>query len=205
MKKKYQYYDCEIGQRLHRLVVVERLPPLVPGRLSRRFRCRCDCGNFVEHEANYLYTHVKSCGCLASETRAANGRNNRLKNGNASRNSLIAQYRKNCAQERGLECVLTDGEFDVLFAGDCFFCGVPPFRTIRRGSTGTPFTFNGIDRLDNIKGYTSDNVVSCCLQCNRAKGKLSVEEFLAWIKKTHDHTVQTKHVPIVANEGAFRP
>lgn len=41
-----------------------------------------------------------------------------------------------------------------------------------------PFTFNGIDRLDNSGGYVSGNIVSCCQRCNMAKGKMSAGDFI---------------------------
>lgn len=39
----------------------------------------------------------------------------------------------------------------------------------------------GIDRVDSSKGYISSNIVPCCEDCNRAKGKLDVESFEAHI------------------------
>lgn len=42
-------------------------------------------------------------------------------------------------------------------------------------------TDNGIDRVDNSKGYTSDNCVPCCWACNNAKKNNSSSEFLAWV------------------------
>ena len=38
-------------------------------------------------------------------------------------------------------------------------------------------------RLDNYKGYTIDNCVSCCKICNRAKGSLPLETFQKWIER----------------------
>jgi hypothetical protein len=43
----------------------------------------------------------------------------------------------------------------------CFYC------------TGTlPMCGHGLDRFDNTKGYTLQNVVACCSACNRRKGRL---------------------------------
>lgn len=39
------------------------------------------------------------------------------------------------------------------------------------------FLFNGIDRIDSLKGYILENVVTCCYQCNYAKSDLDIEEF----------------------------
>lgn len=47
----------------------------------------------------------------------------------------------------------------------CYYCG----------STGIRL---GLDRIDNTKSYSFDNVVSCCRLCNRAKSDLSKWEFI---------------------------
>lgn len=56
--------ESEIGKRYGRLVVVEKLD-------NKRYftamvyKCRCDCGNYVELSINKLHTgHTKGCGCL---------------------------------------------------------------------------------------------------------------------------------------------
>ena len=57
----------------------------------------------------------------------------------------------------------------------CFYCG-KEISTI------------GIDRVDNTKGYSVDNLVPCCTDCNKAKNALSQEQFLQMaraIVKTH--------------------
>jgi hypothetical protein len=43
--------------------------------------------------------------------------------------------------------------------------------------------YNGIDRINNEEGYTSNNTVSCCFTCNRMKGTMSSEEFKIHLKK----------------------
>jgi hypothetical protein len=49
------------------------------------------------------------------------------------------------------------------------------------------WTYNGLDRVDRSKGHTSDNVVSCCWDCNRAKGDMTKEDFIIHIKRMYDH------------------
>lgn len=39
-----------------------------------------------------------------------------------------------------------------------------------------------IYRIDSTKGYVLSNVRPCCKVCNRAKGTLSLKEFLNWIQ-----------------------
>ena len=44
------------------------------------------------------------------------------------------------------------------------------------------FTYNGIDRVDNTKGYQVNNCVASCFICNKAKGVMTQSEFLNWIQ-----------------------
>jgi hypothetical protein len=151
---------------------------------------KCVCGNYVKDGVgNVRNGRTKSCGCLHRESGAKVGRLHALPNGAASRNSVLASY-KRAAKRRGLAWELDDALFDALTAGDCYYCGVPPanMRQPFSGENGG-FSYNGIDRRDCTKGYTFDNVVSCCWPCNRMKGPLSVDEFRERIKRLHDFFV----------------
>lgn len=64
------------GQRFGRLTVLELAEPYITpgGKKSRRWRCRCDCGNEIIVPQNVLVskTGTRSCGCARRErTRAA--------------------------------------------------------------------------------------------------------------------------------------
>ena len=48
----------------------------------------------------------------------------------------------------------------------------------------------GLDRIDNNKGYSIDNIVSCCYTCNRGKGIMGEGEFLIWIEKVYTHSIK---------------
>ena len=37
------------------------------------------------------------------------------------------------------------------------------------------FVYNGIDRVDNSKGYTLNNILVCCYDCNTKKGAITKE------------------------------
>lgn len=50
------------------------------------------------------------------------------------------------------------------------------------------FLYNGIDRLDNRRGYTVKNSVPCCTLCNYKKGNQSADEFLTWVRKVATHS-----------------
>jgi len=42
---------------------------------------------------------------------------------------------------------------------------------------------NGIDRVDNSKGYSDTNCVPCCSECNHAKGTKSYGEFIKYLER----------------------
>lgn len=67
---------------------------------------------------------------------------------------------KRSAKVRGLSWELTKEQHADLIAGNfCYYdCGNP-----------LPNTGSALDRLDNTKGYTLDNVVPCCTSCNNSR------------------------------------
>ena len=90
----------------------------------------------------------------------------------------LAKYR-DAARRRDLEFSLTEAEFLKLVISSCFYCGLP--------YEHSPSGFNGVDRVDNAKGYLADNVVPCCKWCNHAKHTMSQAEFFSWIERVYFH------------------
>jgi hypothetical protein len=62
------------------------------------------------------------------------------------------------AYERGYSMELQFEDFKEMVLKPCYYC------TSRKENE-----VNGIDRVDNSKGYTKENCVSCCQTCNRMK------------------------------------
>lgn len=91
------------------------------------------------------------------------------------------RYRQN-AETRSLTWALDRAQVRKLVFGDCGYCGAKAKPAVK-----TRLGLNGIDRVDNEKGYVADNVVSCCARCNRMKGKISLPEFLDAIRALHRH------------------
>jgi 5-methylcytosine-specific restriction endonuclease McrA len=120
---------------------------------------------------------------LSKEIRAKSPGANKLPHGHASRNELLASYKKS-AKERGIAWNLEKSEFFELVSGNCAYCGSPPdlVRKPNKQVNGG-FVYSGIDRVDNNIGYEADNVVSCCWNCNRAKGVMDLPLFLEWIDR----------------------
>ncbi len=59
---------------------------------------------------------------------------------------------------------LTKEEFYKISQQNCTYCEAPPANGV-----GKPFVYNGVDRMDNSKGYTLKNSVPCCAACNSIK------------------------------------
>lgn len=47
------------------------------------------------------------------------------------------------------------------------------------------FYYNGIDRVDNLKGYTRNNCIPCCSICNQSKHTMSKKDWLQWITRVY--------------------
>lgn len=95
--------------------------------------------------------------------------------GKAGFNVLLDNYRRS---SRGFD--LTEEEFLQITSSICYYCSEPPSRVVRgrdAQSDWGDYTYNGVDRKDNNKGYYVENCVPCCHWCNRAKKDYSFEEY----------------------------
>lgn len=84
------------------------------------------------------------------------------------------------AIKRGKTWNLSHEEAFNLIIKSCVYCGHAP---------NWPDNRVGIDRVANGTGYQIDNCVPCCFTCNSAKGRMSYDEFKAWIKRAYNHTL----------------
>lgn len=111
----------------------------------------------------------------------------RLPIGEASFNSLYATYRNN-AKLRKNEFTISKENAKLLFQGNCFYCNSAPLKIYKSKKCNGEFLYNGIDRKDNTKGYTTENCVSCCSFCNYTKNNTQFNDFLNWIRKVNENT-----------------
>ena len=85
------------------------------------------------------------------------------------------------------EFKLTKNDFELLTKKNCYYCGGVP-NNIQKALKGKEiYVYNGIERVDNTRGYLSKNCVSCCKKCNSFKLNTSVEDFLNHIKKIYEY------------------
>lgn len=164
---------------------------------NRRVNCTCDCGNEKVAVLRRLKNgETQSCGCLQIE--------------NANKQLIIASERnpflKGKSEPRLATAKLVyrrydDGnlsfdDFLILTQKNCFYCGVVPSNKTNYYITKKSkyskerqlngyFIYNGLDRVDNKLPHNIDNVVPCCITCNKAKLQRSKEEFLKWVETVY--------------------
>jgi len=171
------------GLRFGRLMVQNKYYLKKTAKSSNSYwGCICDCGSerWVM-TAKLKNGNTKSCGCLRRDSLI-------LPNNGACKGNKFREYKRN-AENRFLVFSVTFDEFLKLADEPCYFCGAKPNNTVK--SKSGVWTYNGIDRIDNSCGYTTQNCVPCCFICNRAKNKQSVDEFFQWIERVHLKHVST--------------
>ena len=90
------------------------------------------------------------------------------------------------ASKKNLDFVLSRDEYLCLITQDCYLCG----------KNSNSQHLNGIDRIDNNKGYYLDNVKSCCANCNYMKKNYVLEDVLNKFMQIHSfNIVHKKPVP----------
>ena len=81
---------------------------------------------------------------------------------------------------------MTDEQIKGLQQQPCHYCGGLPANVSCRveiNNTNGEYVYNGIDRVDNKKGYEISNCVTCCFVCNRARRNMTLSDFNGWIKR----------------------
>jgi hypothetical protein len=96
-----------------------------------------------------------------------------------------SEYKKS-AQVKGITFTLTPKQVQHLIKQNCYYCGQSP--VIHNPNSGyCSYIGNGIDRVDNDLGYSVDNCVPCCSECNYGKKAKSRDDFIAWITRVYKH------------------
>lgn len=166
--------DEKIGAKYGKLTVVKKAGTNKWGQVQ--WECRCKCGNITKVVGSSLRNgHIKSCGCLHG-----------LPEGEAAFNAIVNSI-KFSAKKRGYSYELTNKQLREITKKNCHYCNSPPSNAQKTYYANGNYTYSGVDRVNNKKGYTIDNVVPCCRICNRAKDTMSTTEFLKWIERVSTH------------------
>lgn len=144
---------------------------------NEKWLFKCECGNeVIADKYQHKINRVKSCGCL----RARNIKNCNLPDGLTAFNSLYDQkYDNRSVIERNIIFSLSRNDFLFLTKQNCSYCGKEPSSCIK--SEKSFYIYNGIDRVDNNKGYVIENSITSCGICNLFKAEMSQEKFYQWV------------------------
>lgn len=76
--------------------------------------------------------------------------------------------------------------FSFILTLNCFYCDRSPSNKTKC-KNGDIVSCNGLDRIDQNKTHTLDNIVSCCKYCNWSKTKRSKDEYISWAEKVYNN------------------
>lgn len=132
-----------------------------------KWLCLCECG----YEGLVFGTslrHGRSLKCRKCAWMSL-----RHEYGEACKYNLLLTYKKS-ARLRNIEFNLNNEEFYNMTKQNCYYCDVPPAQIKRAKLHYGEYLYNGIDRVDNTKGYINTNCVPCCKECNYNKVSVSI-------------------------------
>lgn len=88
------------------------------------------------------------------------------------------------SKARNIEFSLSLEDTYLMFSQPCYYCNRPP-SNVRTRTSGVKVTYQGLDRIDNEKGYIKDNVVPCCKHCNAFKLDRTQEELYQHVEEIY--------------------
>lgn len=181
--------SVKVGDRYYKVVVLRRgeneITWSTKGKQSSRrmWVVRCDCGHeFTTSGTRLRRGDIVMCRSCACSLRPQSG----LKY--TGLEAIFNLKVRDSAGKRGLEVTLTLEQFCTIVSKPCAYCGDQPKLAGYVGKKYMRMAINGVDRVDNSKGYLVDNCVPCCKWCNVAKGTRTKEEFLEHVKKIYTYT-----------------
>lgn len=175
-------------QKFGRLLVLKRIQSKrcpTSSNVRANWLCQCDCGDTVEATGGALRSGAtKSCGCAVVDARQDQAIYPDLARSYPGLYDVFRDYEQ-AARRNGRTFALSIDQVGEITAKNCFYCGCKPDREIKkfRDKSVVLYTYNGIDRKDNSRGYEIDNCLPCCFQCNKSKSSLEYEDWAHWIDR----------------------
>jgi hypothetical protein len=128
-------------------------------------------GFLISHSSKYCSEECRKKVRARVNFTQKSKRLNKLNNGDIDfiANDTFKKYKQR-APSRGLEFTLTLEFFKKNVNANCHYCDEFIDKV-------------GFDRLDNKVGYTEENSVPCCNDCNFMKRNMSVESFIKKCKQ----------------------
>jgi hypothetical protein len=123
------------------------------------------CGkNDVEFAKTKRGAHSRFCVYCFMKLRAVEDTRHR-KVSKQTPEVYYEDYKRDAARKKNAFDLMLD-EFRAIISKPCAYCGKIE-----------ELEYNGVDRIDNSKGYTVDNCAAACKTCNLMKSAHSVTEF----------------------------
>ena len=178
-KKSYSSY---IGEKFGRIIITDIF------KKDNRFyfNYTCDCSNKASARCDSIIGNkIISCGCAKIERLLDYAKKKFENYEQASEASaqihLFKRYKRD-AIKRGRMLLIEFDLFINITSSNCEYCSIKPNQMhAPSGKRYSTYIYNGIDRKDNLKDYTEDNIVPCCVTCNVAKSKWFTHEELKLI------------------------
>lgn len=178
IRKIWKSQDCGcsksiIGKQIGAFLILKKFGD---GSNSKsKFLCKCHCGNErIYNGRNVLNSPRNSCGC------------ERTKKVEDIGPARVMNHYIQASKSRKIEFSLSEKEFEKLISSKCAYCKKPPSSKYKMNECSTVplrvFIYNGLDRVDNSKGYISGNCVPCCKRCNQMKNDMSLSEWLSQMR-----------------------
>jgi len=150
-----------------------------------------DCGRVLTEEIRAKGKHdklLRRCvPCYEKLLKQESERTKRERNFKAeafTNKHVIWNHYVKGAKKRGIHFGLTKTQFEELIKKPCYYCTYQ-----KQGEV------NGVDRLDNQKGYIDHNVVPCCEPCNLMKGPQHPQEFIDKMHAIHMYHTTQQPIP----------
>lgn len=172
--KKYLYNDLT-NLKFGKITVLslEKRNKEFNNKRGHLYKCECnDCKKiYFFHSTTLKRKGFKGCRC----------------NNDPCLSSKRYWYRvyKSNAKKRNLIFDLSFEKFISLCQSPCYYTGLINTITINKNDLSGIWKCNGIDRVDNTKGYIEGNIVPCSKQINKMKGNLNHLEFLSLCTLVH--------------------
>lgn len=176
------------GKRYGKLVVIRKLSSSRGG--SVLWECLCDCGNYHQASTRHLNRRgkhvVRSCGCDQHRSGSDHAQWSGYKTISGGWWSSHVKHGANCRGRIGVELTLTKEEaYELLVQqeGKCAFTGIELALSNKcRSNTAS------LDRIDNTRGYSKDNVQWVHKVVNMMKRIYSAETFIHWCTLVASHS-----------------
>jgi hypothetical protein len=164
------------GEKIKVLNGIDRMNNDLDYTINNCVTC-CEMCNMMKKTIQYKI-FFKKIGHILSYLNLIDIKINNPKIFNNRNSCNYNKYKRRAIEILNLPFLLTEKDFYELQKSSCYICGK---------EYSELYHTNGIDRVDNTKGYLLDNCKSCCGDCNFMKNKYSYDDFINKLLKIYDY------------------